>query len=61
MNRFDILSFVCNYDTRNVDFIHHDEVEEMGLGPKKRNDCCCHNCFYGLSELAYELLKYKNE
>jgi len=55
MTTEEILSNLCYYDKRNPECT----LEEGGV--KDNKNCSCDNCFYGLTKLAEELLKYINK
>jgi len=60
MTSNDILEALCSWDIRNPYFVVTDYSNEEIKEHEKRiksNGCSCHNCFYGRSELANELLK----
>lgn len=55
MTLTEILKKLCYYDTANPDCIIDD------TRAKRKSPCYCDNCFHGLTQLAEELLKYKNK
>lgn len=69
MTEREIKSNLCYYDLRNPDCLYSEqelkEYKEIWQREAKKRGlqhyCSCENCFYGLTELAEEIIKLKNE
>jgi len=59
MSEEEIKENLCAYDKRNPDCSLDDDEDIKDLRGKGR--CYCDNCFYGLTDLAEELLKVTNQ
>lgn len=61
----DVLTNLCDYDTRNPDgvisYLTEEDIKEEGLTAKARDNCFCDNCFYGRTKLAEYIIKLKDE
>ena len=61
MNRDEIRSKLCYYDTRNPQGVISDtteqEIKEAGYTTAPKKNCTCDNCFYGRTELAMYILE----
>ena len=63
MTEQEIKEELCYYDLRNPDVVGtygmtKEELKEDGYGNHAKKDCSCDNCFYGITKMAEELLKY---
>ncbi len=56
MTNEQILSNLCDYDTRNPDFLEWPDYYEESDKRQPRTDCSCDNCFYRRDALALEIL-----
>ena len=65
MTREEVLTKLCYYDLRNpngvIDDMSEEELKEYDYGNYAQKDCYCDDCFYGITKLAEELLKYVTE
>lgn len=64
MEMHEILSNLCNYDTRNpngiVSCMSEEEIKEEGFTASAKADCYCDNCFYNRTQLAEYILELKS-